>query len=165
MTYPDSAAPTLPIRLGWGAAGGIVAGAGFIGLNMWFAAVAGKGALAPFKMISTIVLGPPPDEGMVWLGVVVHIVLSLGFGVVFAALTHPWAIGTTATVAGLVYGGAIYVLNFQILSRAIEYWGAFIEGTNQPFELASHLVFGAILAAFFPAVIRNATTAEQPTRR
>ncbi len=157
MEYPASAAPTLPVRLTLGAAGGIIAGAGFAALNLWFATVAGKGTLAPFSMISTILLGPPLAEGVVWLGLMIHIVLSVTFGVVFALLTHPWGIGTTATLAGLVYGGAIYVINFQILSRVIDYWGAFIQETNQPFELASHLVFGAILAVFFPAVTRNRT--------
>ncbi|WP_034271778.1 hypothetical protein [Haloechinothrix halophila] len=161
-THAGSSAPTLPVRLGMGVIGGIVAGAGFIALTMWFAHTDGKDAVAPFKMISTIIEGPPPDEGMVWLGVVVHVVLSVAFGLLFALLTHPWGTGTVAALAGLVYGGVIYVVNFQILSRFVDHWSAFLEGTNQPFEAATHLLFGALLAVFFPAVTRRARQKEAP---
>lgn len=161
-TRPGSSAPTLPVRLAMGVVGGIVAGAGFIALTMWFAHTDGKDAVAPFKMISTIVQGPPPDDGTVWLGVVVHAVLSVLFGLIFALLTHPWGTGTVAALAGLVYGGAIYVVNFQLLSRFVEHWGAFLDGTNQPFEVAVHLVFGALLAVFFPAAARRARQTEAP---
>ncbi|GAA5103662.1 hypothetical protein [Haloechinothrix salitolerans] len=161
-TRAGTSAPALPVRLAMGVLGGIVAGAGFIALTMWFAHTDGKDVVAPFKMISTIIEGPPPDQGTVWLGVVIHVVLSVAFGVLFALLTHPWGTGTLAALAGLIYGGAIYVVNFQVLSRFVDHWSAFLDGTNQPFEVATHLVFGALLAVFFPAVTRRTSRAEAP---
>lgn len=163
-THAAPSAATLPTRIVMGVVGGIVAGAGFIALNMWFAYAAGENMLAPFKMISTIVSGPPPEDGTVWLGVVVHVVLSVAFGLIFALVTHPWGAGSLAAIAGLVYGGAIYVVNFQILSRFVDQWGAFLEGTNQPFELAAHLVFGALLAVFLAPATRSARGTESRRR-
>jgi hypothetical protein len=45
------------------------------------------------------------------------------------------------------FGGAVYVVDFQIFARNVGYFSALVETTNQPLELAAHLVFGAVLAA------------------
>ncbi len=156
-TATEARTAGLAIRLGMGALGGVAAGVVFIALTSWFASTQGEAPLAPFKMISTIVLGPPPAEGIIWLGMLVHVVLSLLFGLVFAALTHGWAGDESIALAGLVYGGAIYAINFQVLSRFVDYWSAFLQGTNQPFEVATHLVFGAVLALFLIPVARHVT--------
>jgi hypothetical protein len=153
----DAPASSLSARLTLGATGGLVAGAVFIALNLWFASAAGKPTLAPFKMISTLVQGPPPTAGTVSVGIVTHFVLSLLLGLVFAALTYPWANAGVMAFAGLLYGGLIYLINFQVLSRYVDYWSAFLKGTNQPFELAAHLTFGAVLALFLIPVARGAS--------
>jgi hypothetical protein len=47
---------------------------------------------------------------------------------------------------GLLFGGVVYVIDIQIFARNVGYFSAF-QATNQPLELAAHLVFGAVLAA------------------
>lgn len=134
--------------LGWGALSGFLAGVVFIVLNSWFASTVGKPALGPLKTIATLIEGPPPPQATVWIGVVVHVVLSVLFGLVFAAAVAPMRVGSGGSVAwaGLLFGGIIYVADFQILARFIQQFSAF-QMTNQPFELTVHLLFGAVLAA------------------
>lgn len=134
--------------LGSGALAGLLAGAAFMALNAWFAAGNGLHPLAPFRTVATLVEGPPPVEATVGVGIVVHAVLSVLFGVVFAALLVPLRRRSAGWIAwaGLVFGGVVYLVDFQLLARGVAYFSAFRE-TNQPLELAAHLVFGAVLAA------------------
>jgi hypothetical protein len=82
------------------------------------------------------------------IGVVVHVVLSAVFGLVFAALLLPLRRRSAGWFAwaGLLYGGAIYLVAFQVVARNVPWFSAF-QTTNQPLELAAHLVFGSVLAA------------------
>lgn len=135
-----------PRWLGWGAAGGIGAGAAFLAVTMWFATSVGDPAKGPLLMISTIVEGDGAmmnGTASVGTGLAVHIALSALFGIVFAALVS--RIRTHAALArtGPIYGVALYLLNFKLAAPA-----AFpvFEMANQPFELVVHVVFGTVLA-------------------
>jgi hypothetical protein len=137
------------VWLVWGLLSGFLAGIAFMALNCWFAVTAGNDALAPFRTVATIVQGPPPESAAVWLGMVVHSLLAAVLGLLFTALLVPirrrsagWLIW-----AGLIFGAAVYIVDFQVLARAVPRFSAFPQATNQPFELAAHLVFGAVLAA------------------
>jgi hypothetical protein len=134
---------------GWllrGALGGIAAGALFLALTMWFATSVGDPAKGPLLMISTILKG---DDAMmngtasVHVGLAVHVGLSALFGVAFAALAARLRTNGAVAVAGIVYGAALYVVNFKILTPA-----AFpvFKMANQPFELVVHVVFGTLLS-------------------
>jgi hypothetical protein len=70
------------------------------------------------------------------------------FGLIFAALLAPLRRRSAGWLAwaGLVFGGVVYLVDFQVLARFVPWFSAFLL-TNQPFELAAHLVFGAVLAA------------------
>ncbi|TDD55227.1 hypothetical protein [Saccharopolyspora elongata] len=154
---------SMPVRMAMSVAGGLIAGVAFIALNSWFATSTGMDPFAPFKMIATLAQGPPPESGTVWIGMAIHLVLSILFGILFAAITQGWAGGRTVAALGLLYGGVLYVINFQVLSRFVEYWSAFHTSANQPFELAAHLVFGAVLALFlipFGRYLQPRTNAE-----
>ncbi len=138
-----------------GAAGGLVAGMLFAAATMWFVTSLDMPARTPLEMISTIVLG---DDAMASgdasssVGLVVHMVLSMGFGAVFAIVARRLRTNGAVALAGLAYGGLLYLVNFQILARV-----AFdtFRMANQPFELVVHLVFGALLAlAFFSTGLR-----------
>lgn len=142
-------ARTLP-WLGWGLLSGFLAGVVFIALNSWFTTSMGKPALAPFKTVATLAQGPPPPHATIWIGMVIHSVLAALFGLVFAALVAPMLRNHSAgwlLWAGLTYGGILYVVDFQVLSRFVPQFSALLQVTNQPLELAVHLVFGAVLAA------------------
>lgn len=139
-----------------GAVGGLIAGILFAVATMWFVTSLGMPARTPLLMISTIVLG---DDAMVTgdanstIGLIVHLVLSAGFGVVFALAARRLRTNGAVALAGLAYGGLLYLVNFQILARvAFETFRM----ANQPFEVVVHLVFGAVLAlALFSTGIRR----------
>jgi uncharacterized membrane protein YagU involved in acid resistance len=143
-------------RLLRGVVGGVVAGIVFAGVTMWFADSTGGKADMPLRMISTIVKGDAAMAGGTTdpaVGVVVHVLLSALFGMVFA-LAVPWfrSNGTVA-VAGTVYGLLLYVVNFLVLTPL-----AFttFKGANQPFEVFAHMVYGTLLSfAFFGSGARR----------
>ncbi len=129
-----------------GGVGGLVSGILFAAATMWFVTTLDMPARPPLLMISTIVLG---DEAMATgaanlpVGLVVHMVLSALFGVVFAILVTRLRTNGAVALAGLAYGTLLYLVNFQILARlAFETFRM----ANQPFELVVHVVFGALLA-------------------
>jgi hypothetical protein len=138
--------------LGWGLLSGFLAGIVFIALTSWFATSMGNPQLAPFKVIATLAQGPPPMQATIWIGMAIHSVLSALFGLVFAAGVAPMR-GSSGWLlwAGLIYGGLVYAIDFQVLSRFVPQFSAFLQATNQPFELTVHLVFGAVLAALLAA--------------
>ncbi|MEJ5944448.1 hypothetical protein WDZ17_03970 [Pseudokineococcus basanitobsidens] len=135
--------------LGRGALGGLVGGAVFLAVNSAFVTTQGMPWPAPFRTIATLVQGPPPTEASVPLGVVLHVVISIAFGVVLALAARPVR-RRPALVAlgGLVAGLVIYLVDFQVLSRSVDHLSAFLAVTNQPLEVAAHLVFGAVAALF-----------------
>ena len=146
-----AAAEPLHGRLYRGALGGLISGMVFAGVTMWFAATQPPGrADMPLHMIASIVQGGKQavmaGQTSAAIGVAVHVVLSIAFGVVFALIV-PWLrTNGTVALAGLVYGIALYVVNFLILAPLL--FPVFAEA-NQPFEVLAHLVFGALLALFF----------------
>lgn len=139
-----------PVRVLIGVVGGFVAGAVFIALNAWFATTMGKSPLAPFMMIASIIQGPAALQtgtASVTIGMALHSVLSAVFGALFAGLTVPVRAPGPLLLGGLVFGGAIYVVNFLVLAPLVMQFKAFTT-TSQPLELAVHLVFGAVLVLF-----------------
>ncbi|MEU3048072.1 hypothetical protein ABZ705_16400 [Streptomyces sp. NPDC006984] len=147
-THAIGAARRLPVsvtELVRGAVGGIAAGMAFAGATMWFMTSIGKPADTPLLMISTLVKGDAAmmnGTASVPVGLVLHMVLSMAFGMAFAVLTARVRTNGALAVAGLAWGGVLYVLNFQFLART-----AFptFSMANQPFELVAHLVFGVLL--------------------
>ena len=129
-----------------GVIGGLIAGAIFIALNMWFSTSTGGPPNGPLLAISTIVKG---DAAMaagatsVPLGWFVHFVLSALFGLVFALAAARLGTNGSLALAGVVYGALLYVVNFQILAPL--FFKVFT-GANQPFELVAHVVFGVVLS-------------------
>lgn len=137
-------------RLLLGAVGGFIAGVVFIAINSWFVSTQGRPALAPFKLISSIVLGRDAlmeGTASVPVGMVVHSVLSILFGVVFALIAPLFRSNGTVALGGVVYGGLLYFVNFLVLGQTV--FPQFMQQTNQPFEVAVHLVFGYLLALSF----------------
>jgi uncharacterized membrane protein YagU involved in acid resistance len=147
---------SLPARLLRGAVGGILAGAVFAGVTMWFTdSTAGKADM-PLQMISTIVKG---DKAMAagttsaGIGLLVHLVLSALFGMLFALAVPRLRTNGTVALVGTLYGVVLYVVNFLVLAPL-----AFttFQDANQPFELFAHMVFGTLLSfAFFGSGARR----------
>ena len=140
-----------------GAIAGLVAGFAFILANMWYAGAHGKPSVAPFLDISTIFHGSdapnlnnaPFD---VVVGLVTHFALSMVFGIVFALAVGFFRVTRPLLVvaAALVYGLALYVVNFQVIGRAFFPWFVNPHGPNQIFEVWIHPIgYGLFLAPFF----------------
>jgi hypothetical protein len=151
--------------LGWGAFSGLLAGIAFLAINSWFAVSMGQDTAAPLRTIATIVEGPPPAEAVQGVGMVVHAALSALFGLIFAALLLPLRRRSAGWLAwaGLLFGGAVYLVDFQFFARSVPWFSAF-QSTNQPLELAAHLVFGSVLAALL-LLAKPRTTARQTRAR
>ncbi len=149
---------------------GIVAGLGagivFILLEMAWLTHLGKPAVTPLLVISTIFNGTNaptviptqiPLDAIV--GLVVHLNLSLAFGLGFLPIVALLArlrqtSILTLTAAGLVYGGLLYVLNFVILSKLA--WPAFTApGSPQGFFFWVHVLYGLMLVPFFAGILRR----------
>lgn len=139
-----------------GAVAGLTGGLLFALANMWFAAAHGKPLVAPFLAISTIFHGsdmPVASSSDVIAGLVLHLGMSLLFGIVFGlgvVLLRLPRRPLLLLVAGLVYGLALYLLNFQIIGRIAFPWFIDPKGPNQIFELWIHPVaYGLLLVPFF----------------
>jgi len=142
-----------------GAVAGLTAGTGFLLGNMGFATTQGKPAEAPLMDISTVFHGtskpaamtPTPD--MVATGLVTHLGLSILFGISFALLVAAFARmlrnPLVLALAGVLYGLALYVVNFQIFGNTLFPWFTNPAGPNQGFEVGIHAAFGLMLAPFF----------------
>jgi uncharacterized protein YacL len=147
---------TVGSRILRGAIGGGAAGAVFILVTMWFADSVGDPSTGPLMMISTIVKGEAAMANGTadpTLGWIVHGVLSILFGIAFAFVTPLFRTNGTVALVGIVYGALLYVVNFLVIAPI-----AFpiFQMANQPFELAIHIVFGALLAlAFFGSGVRS----------
>ena len=132
-----------------GVAGGIVAGAAFLAVNMWFATSRGMPAKTPLLMMSTLVEGDAAmmdGSASVGVGLLVHAVLSVAFGLSFAVATRWLRDNALVAVAGPVFGVALYLVNFKVFASL---WFTTFEGANQPFELLAHLAFGVLVSLAF----------------
>ncbi|MCA1700320.1 MAG: hypothetical protein LC790_16025, partial [Actinobacteria bacterium] len=109
-----------------GALAGLFSGLVFLLANMGWAVRGNKPAVAPMIDISTIfhnqsmpkpVQAGPFGVDNVVVGLVTHLTLSMLFGIVFALIAAAVLRGRGAGVlagAGVAYGLALYVVNFQI---------------------------------------------------
>jgi hypothetical protein len=139
-----------------GAVAGIVAGWAFLLANMWFAYSQGLPAGAPLAVIATVFYAAPAPTltaASMLVGAVTHVGLSLGFGMGFAVLllAVPALRRTPLLVlAGLGYGLALWILDFQILGRTVFPFFTNPMGPDQLFEGLIHpLIFGLGLVPFF----------------
>ncbi|MBO0885447.1 MAG: hypothetical protein J2P17_34950 [Mycobacterium sp.] len=148
---------TMLVRLVRGVIGGVLAGMVFTGVTMWFATtMPGGKADMPLRMISTIVKGSGAMAAGTTspeLGLIVHLVLSAAFGVVFVLAVPLFRSNGTVALAGTAYGALLYVVNFLVLAKLAFH---VFEQANQPFELFAHIVFGTLLSfAFFGTGVRR----------
>ncbi len=131
-----------------GGVSGIVAGLVFAVLSMIYAAVAGPGAWAPPRMIATILgfeMAPTFAAVPVLAGVALHMLLSAGYGAVFALVMGSAARGVILA-AGVAFGLVLYAVNFHGFAQ-LEQFAAFRMMAGNWFEIAVHAVFGLLTAA------------------
>jgi hypothetical protein len=152
----EGAAVAVPVpaeigdRVARGTVAGVMAGLVFLVANMLWATKLDMPAVAPLIDISTIFnfddVAHPTTENML-VGLVTHLTLSAVFGVAFAMLVLVLRDARAVAVGGVVFGIALYLVNFQVLGRTAFPW--FQEGPDQVFELFAHAGFGLLLVPFF----------------
>jgi hypothetical protein len=139
-----------------GAVGGLLAGGVFLIVNMWFATSMNDPAKMPLLMMATIVQGKEAimdGSANVGIGLLVHGVLSAGFGVAFSLLATRLRTNGSLALAGTCFGVVLYLVNFKLFAPAVF---TVFEDANQPFELVTHVVFGLLLTlAFFSSGARR----------
>jgi hypothetical protein len=152
---------------------GIVAGIIFGAMEMLGARLMGDPAIAPLRMFASIVLGQDalavtaPGTAIV-VGTVVHLILSGIFGLVYGLVNSRFSreIRTerrNQAVLGLLYGTALWLVNFQFIARLFYPW--FLE-LPQLLQLGMHvLFFGIPLALMYGGAERRAVVEEPEIRR
>jgi hypothetical protein len=118
------------------------------------------GIWAAPKMAYSLVAGPEAvrpafEAGPVFIGLAIHLALSIVYGLVFAWLVAeiPMDLGAL----GALFGFALYALNVVILPAvAVHRLGHFFPPTTalHAVALVQHLVFGLMLAACYRAFRR-----------
>lgn len=149
-----------------GAVGGLLAGVVFIAITMWFSVSNGNPALMPFLLISTEILGPSAvqqGDANASLGMLIHAVQSIGFGIVFAFLVRSLRDNGKIAIAGTVYGLAVFFFTFVILAQLVPWFRAF-QNANYPFEFFAHMVYGTLLSFAFFGSAERSTSAETGAR-
>ncbi len=152
-TAPRPALATVADLVTRGAVAGLLGGLVFAVANMYFAVTHGKPSVAPFLAISTIFQAtesPTMDAQSVITGLVLHLGLSMLFGVAFALLVASWVRKPLLLVLGsLVFGVVLYLVNFQVVARLFFPFFLNPMGPNQTFELWIHPVaYGLVLVPF-----------------
>jgi hypothetical protein len=122
-------------------------------------------AVTPFRYAASIVMGEGAFEAgtgtALLVGTLVHLVLALAFGAIYGLLHGRAGVETRTSYArqsvlGLLFGSALWIVNFQIIARII--WPQFL-ATNQLAMWALHaFAFGLPLALMLAAAERRVPT-------
>lgn len=144
-----------------GAIAGLLAGAVFAVFEMIVAAAMGMGIGGPWKMFASVLLGKSAMAqltfGVFIVGFIVHFALAALFGAAWGAIAKKvptsirYGVGGH-TAAAMLYGLAIYLINFQIIARLAYPW---FLGANQGAQIVLHvLAFGLPLGLFLVSRLR-----------
>lgn len=155
--------------LSLGAGFGLVAGFIFAVVEIIASVAMGGPALMPVRMFASVVLGQGALTGalslgwVIVVGLVVHFALSALFGLIYGALESRMGVeGRTSwgrqSALGLLFGAAVWLVNFQIIARLIYPW---FLAAPQFLQLMLHAVaFGLPLGLMFAAFERQRRRAE-----
>ncbi|HUE97197.1 MAG TPA: hypothetical protein VMN39_11080 [Longimicrobiaceae bacterium] len=161
MAKPSYERRMLPRKIDWSAAivAGVIAGAGFAGLEMLLNVLLLRGLLPQqVRMTAAIVLGDgvlAPDVAfdlrLLLIALAVHFALSIVFAIVLAALILRLQVGA-AELIGLAFGLLLYVVNFYVLVGIFPW---FREERNWV-SIVCHLLFGVLAALLYKAFASRA---------
>jgi hypothetical protein len=141
---------------------GIIAALIFAGFEMLAAAMmmGAEAATMPLRMIGAMVLGAEALEPGYSLaiaaltGVIVHLVLSIFFTGLFAAVAPSMlaalGVGTTSgtlAAAGIVFGIVLWLANFYLVAP-VAGWTWFPERTDPIIQMLAHAVFFGCVAGW-----------------
>ncbi|MGQ0540161.1 MAG: hypothetical protein ACT4R6_14555 [Gemmatimonadaceae bacterium] len=132
-----------------GALAGIIGGLLLAAFAMMMAVSNGEDILSPVRMIGATFIGPDALDGgagIVMYGLILHVVTSIVWGVLFAAILPRTASVGFALVAGLIYGLVVMVVMlFLVMPIVNPTMRDAVSPMMTPFAI-EHLLFGAALA-------------------
>lgn len=137
-------------------AAGVLGGLVFAVFEMVMAAVmmGPQAFFMPLRMISGIVLGEAaldPSYSLLLagvVGVIVHMVLSIAFAAVLAAVVKSLDSAGTALAAGVAFGIALWIVNFYVLAPVMG-WAWFPERSNAVVQFMAHAFFFGLPVAWY----------------
>lgn len=130
-----------------GAAEGVLAGIVFAAAEMLMNLALGESVFGPLRLIASVVLGREalrPDFPLMtaaFTGVVVHLLFSILFGIIFLYLLKALRVSRPTTsrllVYGSIYGFVLWLINFYVIApmafpqflQANQFWNGFIAHT------------------------------------
>lgn len=121
-------------------------------LAMIVAAASGEGFFAPMRLVAGTFLGLgalSAGFGAILLGIVTHLAVGLGYGVIFAAILGEETGPGMRFVAGLLYGMAIFIVMTLFIMPLVDMLMA--TRIDVLWFLVYHLVYGFTLALVVPA--------------
>jgi len=126
--------------------------------------VTGGSVWAPFYQSAAILLGPEslapvdaPQIGVVAVGVLVHLALSLVYSFVLAFIIHRWGL-IVGIVGGALFGLAIYIINYYTFTYLFPWFFPL----RSWLVLATHVVFGAMAGGIYEALERDIYVLDEP---
>lgn len=129
---------------------GLVAGGLFLILEVSATWMMGASPWEPLRMTAAILMGhgvaSPATSigpGITLVALVVHFSLSVLFGLVLAAIMAMFSFDSSlgmATLAGVIFGLAVYWLDFYGMTRVFPWFG----DARGAASLMTHLVFGLV---------------------
>ncbi len=132
-----------------GIVGGVVAGIAMAMVAMIWTMLAGAGFWRPMDLIASILLGKSAITGGFqlipeFLGMVIHLMLSAVFGLIFAAVAARTSWSSGAIIgAGLAYGLLLWIVNVVIIDTLFIPAGLSLAPTL--LMVVVHLVYGLVL--------------------
>lgn len=145
---------------------GLIAGIVFMMVEMILVGTVGGGSpWAPPRMIAAMAMGkdvlPPPasfDIVILMVAMMIHFVMSIIFGIVFAWVADRMAWSRTTTiVAGMVFGLILYIVNFYGMT-AVFPWFAMARNW---ISILAHVVFGGVLGWYYAAGYAHRVVADR----
>lgn len=142
---------------------GIVAGVIFALAEIFATAIMGDPALMPLQLFASIVMGQEAfaataGGGVLFIGVIVHLVLSASFGLIYGVINAQFNATTQTNWGrqvwlGLAFGVGLWLVNFQIIARILYPW---FLGTSQFAQVVLHaLFFGLPLSLMYASAERR----------
>ena len=146
-----TAVPRSDINWSAAARAGIIGGAVFFALDMVLTPLSGATGPGPPRLTAAIVLGDrvlspsaPILPSVMMVGLIVHVVLSILYGLTISALVHRTSLAT-ASLLGSIAGLGLYVLNFYVFTSVFPWFAT----ARTWVTVLVHLVFGFVVACSY----------------
>lgn len=144
---------------------GLLAGGLTLLLRMiLWSTVTGGSPWTPFHHSASILLGQEvfaptaaPDFGVLAVGTLVHMGLSLVYTIILAFIIHRWGL-VVGIVGGALFGLAIYVINYYTLAVFFPWYSL----VRSWLVLVFHVFFGATAGGLYEGLERDIYVLDEP---